>query len=333
MPAFEPTRQEQRRHVGAGDQEQQPHRAEQRQQHGPGAPYLLFIERADEDARILVAVWVLRGDLAGDASELAPRRLDGDAGREAADAVEPIVVIAVHPLGAALQRVPQGDPDLGSVAGKPEPLGHDADDGVRHPIESDCPPDDVGIAVERFPPEVLAHHGDGGGARPVLVGGQPPPEDGGDAQGGKDPGGRERPVDRQRLAAARQGEVVPEEQPHRRQTPRPRLPVEEIRQRDRRRPAFVSLAQKDHAGLVVGIGEGRQQHAIHHREHRRGAPDPHRQREHDREAESRRAPHLPKRIADVVHDAWSCKRHSSQMTLARSPIRPVMGRRVPISEC
>ncbi len=118
------------------------------------------------------------------------RLLDGDAGLEAAEGVDPTPA-------AVLEAVPErghpflhhdGDPDLGNLAkldAVEAGLG-DADDGVAVAVEDDALADDGGVGGEAGFPEIKADHGDGVGVgSAVVVFGEGAADGGADAEDGE----------------------------------------------------------------------------------------------------------------------------------------------------
>ena len=95
-------RKQQVRNVGAGDQQDQGHRAEQHQNGALHVPDDLFQQRHDADREGPVAL-VLLADAAGDHRDIGLGLLHGDARLEAGHHVIVLVAAAVHGIGAPRQ--------------------------------------------------------------------------------------------------------------------------------------------------------------------------------------------------------------------------------------
>lgn len=168
-------REQQRRDVCAGDQQDEDDGRRQQCRHRVedlGDEAQRLAQRHDADAAVLVAVRILGSETTGDRVELRLGLARSGVGREAGDDLESLVVAVVARL---VERV--GLPEESCVQWECEVGWHDAHDLVLMLVERDGLAEDVGVGAEARLPEAVAQHRNPRRARGVLAGRERATED------------------------------------------------------------------------------------------------------------------------------------------------------------
>ena len=143
-------REQEARDVDAGDEEEQPHRAQQDEQRRPEEPDDLAVQLDDAGAPAVVGPHVLAPEPRGERVELALRLLHRAARREPPHRLHEVRRAAV------LREIPhQPVPDIG-VARKVKAGRHDARHLIVVVVHANELADDRGVALEPRAPEAMA---------------------------------------------------------------------------------------------------------------------------------------------------------------------------------
>ena len=287
-------REQQVRHVRAGDQEQEPHGAQQHQQRRAHVAHDDVLERAHQEP--LHRPRVLGLHPRGDGGDFRAAALDRHARRQLGEEPQAAPAAAVHAV-AQRERRPHlraARPERREV----EARRHHAHDRVRRSVEAHRASQHGRVPRERPPPQRVPEQDDVLAARLLLLGRERAPQERARARHLQDPGRQAQPG--HRLGAAVRGQVrMPElGDTHRAERRRVRSDLAERRGRDR----VASVVQHDGQPLGLRVRQRLQQDRVHRTEDDRGRPDPERQggRRGGREAGCARQ--LPRAVADVLPD-------------------------------
>ena len=155
LPRRPPSEQEVGR-VGAGDEEDQPHRAQEERQPLPVVAHHLVEQRRGRHPAVCVVARVITYEVADDTLQVGPGLGERHVGPESA--VEAQEVLVVH--GAALGGEGDGHPELLARGDGIERLRHHPDDLAGDPGDPDPPSHDLRVRAEPALEEAMAEHHD-----------------------------------------------------------------------------------------------------------------------------------------------------------------------------
>lgn len=138
--------------IAAGDEEHQPDRAEEREEHGANVLDDLRTQPHEVHAPYAGAR-MLGGDARRDPRELGRGPRYGDAGPQAADDLEEVVAARVQRVA---RREGERYPQLRLAVGEAERRRHHTDDGEWLPIDGDCAAHDTWVGTEASAPRAVA---------------------------------------------------------------------------------------------------------------------------------------------------------------------------------
>ena len=291
-------REEQVRHVGAGDEQHQRDRRDERDQRAARLADNRVLRRHEPHAPALVGFRIRGFELQAHRVELrlrggaCDRRLQpSDRHHEAA--------AARHAGHVVFDRCPH----LGVVGGKAEARRHDADDEVRPSLGHDRSTDNRRIAAEQPLPDAIAEHQHFRRLRPVVV-----RLDGAAEERRRAEQRKERAADARAEDALGQLQPADVEGPageerdalERRQAP-PVLVIGQRAARDRAGAIAIDLAvhEREHAGGIA-VRRRPQDHGADDAEDGGVGADAERQRDDGGDGESRRAPQQADGVDDVA---------------------------------
>ena len=175
VPALAGPRRHEIRDIGARDEEDEHYRGHEQRQRRPEISDEMIAQAAHAGVPAALGAVILRMfalQLESQPMEIGSGLLESDAGLHAGDHLPTVVA-----PGSRRPRVDrQRDPELGIRAGEAQVRRHHADDFARAPVEREACAHDIGIRAEPPRPQAEAQHDDSWRARPVLGGGEHPPE-------------------------------------------------------------------------------------------------------------------------------------------------------------
>ena len=181
LPARRP-RQQQVRHVAAGDEQHEGHRSQEEHERRTQVAHVGLVQRLQGHALPGAAVGMLLGEAGGDPLHLGTRALDGDARLQAADDVDARVVAAVVLAADLVLEAQQRRVDVDGPPASVDGLGQNADHGEGLAAQDEVAAHHPGVAAEPALPVALGQDGHRLRPRLVVVGGEAPAEDGSLAQ-------------------------------------------------------------------------------------------------------------------------------------------------------
>ena len=254
------SRQQQVRHIRAGNQQHEDDRAHQRPEHGANGAAVDRAEPVDERRQPFIFFGIVALKLGANRRHFRLCLLEGHAICQPAE--HNVVVDRTVPLGNALQPLCLRQPKLG-VERKLHDFGHHADDGGRQAVQPHDLADDILIATVAFFPHCVGEHQDRRCARAIILRTKVAADDGVLIQHPKD-------VDRDvrtevllgRTVLFAHAERAEIDECHARKAVRRCLPVLEVRERDAVLPALRILrAEGDNLLGLVERNVG-QQHCV-----------------------------------------------------------------------
>ena len=211
-------------HVDAGDEEDERHRSEEKQQGFPRAAGDRFLQGHEHDAPARVLLRIGGGQPRGDRGEIRLRRGERHARLSPGDDGEPVGASVLERLRVQDER----HPDVGLARGVAEVARHDAADGPALPVERDRAADDAGVPAETPLPELPGKNHAGLAAGVLVRGVEHAPEKRRDPEDREESGGDGIAAQVQGLALGRQRHVVAGERGHCRERRVLRPPVHEV---------------------------------------------------------------------------------------------------------
>ncbi len=146
--------QQQRTHIGAGDQQHAAGRADQDEEGDAGVAEEFVFERHHGDAHALVGAGKFGGKLAGDGGHLGLCIGGRPSGLDTTDHFQKVTVAAREQL----RRHADGNPEFGLAIGELEARRHHAIDGIGRPAHQDGAANEVRVAAEPPLPEAVTEH-------------------------------------------------------------------------------------------------------------------------------------------------------------------------------
>ena len=297
-------------HVGAGDQQQERHAAEENEQGRLGVAEDVVRQGRDDRAPRAQPREVRFPQPRHDDVHLRPRLVQGAARRQATDRVEdPEAALRARVHAVLAEDAGELAADRGPHLGTGRELErgrHDADHRERLAPRADRHrrPDDVGVAVEVLPPRGVAQHHHALGLGPVLLRQERPAEPRPGPQGVEERRGdrADGQPDRRVILDLH---LAPRRRPHRGHAgERPGLcaPVLEVRQRhlDVGVVAAVVLLPQDDELVLVRERQRLQKDRVDHREEPHGQPEAEGQGEYRGENETGLPAQAAERVAQIL---------------------------------
>ena len=152
------SRNQQIRHIRAGNQQHETDRRHQHRQRETERSKHLDVEWADLDSAFLIRLRIRLLEATRNRVQLGLRLGDCDAGLQPGQHLKSAIAALSQPLGGVAHD--ERNPDIGAVAEATETRRHDADDGERLRIEQNRAADDPRVAAELTLPEPVGEHGD-----------------------------------------------------------------------------------------------------------------------------------------------------------------------------
>ena len=288
--ATRPAREQQVGDIGAHDEQDEPDRAEQRQQCLLPAAQKILSERDNVDANAGVVAGVCRCQVPRDRIHLSARLCHGHAGRKAGDSESPVVDAAV--VEQRIVNLPDRNVDVvqeRAVAQQAGALGYHADDGMVAAVEGQVAAEDGRVGGEATLPGRLAENGDARGAPLVFVRPEGATEQRLDTECRKEVcrGHRAQEAFGEAAAGERQDAATERSQLLERANLCPPIQVVQVRNR----VAVAVLVRPVHHDQAVGVRQGHriEEGGVKHAERRRRGTDAQREGEYSGEREARSA--------------------------------------------